>query len=126
PSKAIDLYVKRTIPASLYNDVGLLFLESPVALEITPHIGIACPAPRPPPPSANCFGIGWGPARFRNKKVFDSIPKKMKLSLVAKDRCEDMLRKTRFRLHKSLLCTGGVKGIDTCRKDGGVLSRLPH
>ncbi|CAH2062305.1 unnamed protein product, partial [Iphiclides podalirius] len=108
---------------SLYNDIGLLFLESPVALDNAPHIGIACLAPRPPPPSANCFSMGWGAADFKNKKVFASILKKVKLPLVPKDRCEEMLRNTRlgrvFRLHESLLCAGGEEGVDTCRGDGG-------
>ena len=49
--------------------------------------------------------------------------KQVEIDIVEFEECQDRLRKTRlgidFNLHKSFVCGGGEKGIDTCTGDGG-------
>lgn len=51
--------------------------------------------------------------------------KKVELSLVPNDVCQQKLRKTRlgehFRLHDSFVCAGGEKGRDVCHVSETIL-----
>ena len=72
----------------------------------------------------DCVSMGWG------KKTIDAIDyeQRMKavrgLPIVPNDECQETLRsKTRlpskFNLHESFICAGGIEGKDTCEGDGG-------
>lgn len=50
---------------------------------------------------------------------YQNILKKIDLSIVPNDVCQQQLRSTRlgnfFRLHESFICAGGIRGEDTCK-----------
>jgi len=50
---------------------------------------------------------------------YQTVLKKVELSLVPNDLCQQQLRNTRlgnfFRLHDSFICAGGTKGVDVCK-----------
>uniref|UniRef100_A0A1Y9HB47 Peptidase S1 domain-containing protein n=1 Tax=Anopheles farauti TaxID=69004 RepID=A0A1Y9HB47_9DIPT len=106
----------------LYNDVALLFLDSPV--EENESIQTVC---LPPQDMAfnheTCFASGWGKDVFGKAGTYQVILKKIDLPVVPNDQCQKALRTTRlgakFNLHKSFICAGGVPGKDTCKGDGG-------
>ncbi|VVC97137.1 unnamed protein product [Leptidea sinapis] len=108
---------------SLYNDVALLFLESP--FQLAPNVGVACLGKVLPDPGTRCFSMGWGKYNQKRSKEKDQravILKKISLPLVSKEDCETALQNEYFgkyfRLHESLMCAGGEAG-DTCAEDGG-------
>ena len=50
--------------------------------------------------------------------------KQVKLSLVEKDKCQELIRATggsrrRWKMDQSYLCAGGEEGKDVCEGDGG-------
>lgn len=49
--------------------------------------------------------------------------KLIELNVVERNKCQDILRKTkvgkRFVLDPSFICAGGEAGMDTCKGDGG-------
>jgi len=110
--------------ASMFNDVALVQLDTPVKLQ--KHINTIC---IPHDKKTNydsrlCVSTGWGKNGFGGKNDrYQNVLKKVKLSLVSNDLCQQQLRQTRvgnyFRLHDSFICAGGVKGEDVCRGDGG-------
>ncbi|XP_013134248.1 PREDICTED: acrosin-like [Papilio polytes] len=104
------------------NDLALLVLKSPFILEEAPHIGVACLAPRVPPPAGPCYSMGWGRDFLDNNKNA-VILKKVELGYVEPASCQASLRRTRlgprYSLHASHLCAGGRPGVDTCKGDGG-------
>ncbi|XP_013164451.1 PREDICTED: tryptase beta-2-like [Papilio xuthus] len=109
---------------SLYNDIALLFLETPVVMDSQyPNIALGCLDRRPPPINTTCFSMGWGADNFNNKNVYASVLKKVKLQVLDHMICESLLKKTRlgplFKLHESFICAGGEQGLDTCKGDGG-------
>uniref|UniRef100_A0A1Y9HAQ2 Phenoloxidase-activating factor 2 n=1 Tax=Anopheles farauti TaxID=69004 RepID=A0A1Y9HAQ2_9DIPT len=103
-------------------DVALLFLDRPVELMDT--VNTICL----PPADHNfdfsrCFASGWGKDVLGPLGAYQTIQKKIELSVVSRERCEMALRKThlgyRFQLPSSFICAGGEKGRDMCRGDGG-------
>ena len=54
---------------------------------------------------------------------YQEILKQVEMDLVDFKSCQERLRETRlgadFILHKSFLCGGGTKDVDTCTGDGG-------
>lgn len=106
----------------LFNDVALLFLESPV--NEADNVGVVClPPPGPYAPQSLCVASGWGKDLFGKEGRYQVILKKVELPIVDKNRCQTALRKTRlgqhFELHRSFICAGGEIGKDVCKGDGG-------
>lgn len=106
----------------LYNDVALLFLDSPLKLD--EGIQTVCL----PPPNAKfdhtrCFVSGWGKDVFGKAGTYQAILKKVELPVVPNAQCQTSLRSTRlgpkFVLHNSFMCAGGELGKDACKGDGG-------
>lgn len=106
----------------LYNDIALLFLESPLKLD--EGIQTVCL----PPPNAKfdlqrCFVSGWGKDVFGKTGSYQAILKKVELPVVPNAQCQAALRSTRlgpkFVLHNSFMCAGGEVGKDACKGDGG-------
>ncbi|CAH0730206.1 unnamed protein product, partial [Brenthis ino] len=108
--------------AHTHNDVALLILKSPFELNDAPHIAVACLELKLPPPGTICYSMGWGDD-FMNGNKYANVLKKIKLQLVAAEKCQNQYRNTRlgrgYTLHRSLTCAGGVAGVDTCIGDGG-------
>ncbi|KAL3278693.1 hypothetical protein HHI36_016229 [Cryptolaemus montrouzieri] len=107
---------------ALFNDVALLYLESPV--EIAENVDVVCLPPQDAVyDNSRCFASGWGKDEFGKKGKYQIILKKIELPVVPRDTCQSELRKTRlgeyFELHPSFICAGGEKGKDTCKGDGG-------
>ncbi|XP_076250481.1 phenoloxidase-activating factor 2-like [Rhynchophorus ferrugineus] len=107
---------------ALYNDVAVLYLQSPV--EIAKNVEPVCLPPQDfSLNAATCFASGWGKDVFGQKGKYQVILKKIDLGLVSNPVCQDRLRTTRlgkfFQLHKSFICAGGEPGKDTCKGDGG-------
>lgn len=107
---------------SLANDIALLILEQP--FDLAENIQPACLPPKNTKfDGANCFASGWGKNIFGKEGKYQVILKKVQLPVVAHDKCQASLRKTRlgnrFRLDPSFVCAGGRAGEDTCRGDGG-------
>lgn len=108
---------------SLFNDIAVLFLKTPVQLE--PHIGILC---LPPNNLRNlsktdCIANGFGKDSPGRDGAYSPVVKRVQLDLVPRKKCEESLRKTRlkssFELHRSFICAGGKEEVDTCYGDGG-------
>ncbi|XP_050359645.1 phenoloxidase-activating factor 2-like [Nymphalis io] len=110
------------VRAHAHNDVALIILKEPFDLDGAPHIGVACLEQKLPSPGTECFSMGWG-IDFINGEKYASILKKLKLPLVAADKCQNFYRNSPlgqfYSLHKSLTCAGGEAGVDTCMGDGG-------
>ncbi len=53
------------------------------------------------------------------KGVYQNILKRIDLPIVPRNKCQRLLQTTRlgsrFQLHDSFLCAGGIEGIDTCK-----------
>jgi len=109
-------------PAALFNDVALLFLESPI--DLGPESDVVC-LPRQDEvfDGSRCFATGWGKDQYGQAGKYQHVLKKIELPLVPQSTCQDSLRKTRlganFKLHESFVCAGGEPGKDTCKGDGG-------
>lgn len=69
-----------------------------------------------------CKVSGWG-TTTANSEMYSEELMYQNVSIVEKDDCSNMFRRTRlgrhFKIHKSHLCAGGLKGIDACKGDGG-------
>ncbi|XP_046385973.1 phenoloxidase-activating factor 2-like [Ischnura elegans] len=109
--------------STLFNDVALLFFDE--AIKPAKHIGIICLPEKDqvPLPATRCLASGWGMTEFGKEGKYSTILKTVEVPVVGSDKCQAYLRKTRlgeyFKLHKSFMCAGGEKGIDTCKGDGG-------
>jgi len=115
-------------PPGVFYDLALLALN--VDADTTkPNIGVAClPSLGTASQSGDTFVIdqcvvaGWGKESFGASGI-SSVLKKMKVPLVDQLSCQNELQKnrlgSRFRLHESFLCAGGVNGEDACTGDGG-------
>ncbi|XP_052873055.1 phenoloxidase-activating factor 2-like [Anopheles cruzii] len=106
----------------LYNDVALLFLDSP--FKSNEAIQPVCLPPQDMVfDHQTCFASGWGKDVFGKAGSYQVILKKIDLPVVPNDQCQSALRTTRlgakFNLHKSFMCAGGIPGKDTCKGDGG-------
>uniref|UniRef100_A0A336KSU8 Phenoloxidase-activating factor 2 n=1 Tax=Culicoides sonorensis TaxID=179676 RepID=A0A336KSU8_CULSO len=113
---------------SLHYDMALLILESPFTLNS--HINTVClPTQNYQTNSANCFATGWGKDKFGASGVYSVIMKKISLPMVPSKTCENKLKQTRlsskFKLHNTFVCAGGVIGRDTCEGDGGAPLHCP-
>lgn len=107
---------------SLFNDIALLFLKSPV--DIAENVNVVClPEKDTTFDYANCFATGWGKTTFGERGRYSNILKKISLPIVPRDKCQNRLRTTRlgenFVLHRSFICAGGNREEDTCEGDGG-------
>jgi hypothetical protein len=123
-----DRLVKTTVihpdyyGGALYNDVGLIFLETPV--EYAENVDVVCLPPQGAVfDNSQCYATGWGKDSYGKEGRYQVILKKVNLPVVTRDTCLQALRKTRlgpyFNLHESFICAGGVRGKDTCKGDGG-------
>lgn len=107
---------------ALYNDIALLFLDSPV--DLAENIQTVCLPPQGATfDFSRCFASGWGKDVFGKEGKYQVILKKIDLPIVPHDQCQASLRTTRlgkfFELHNSFVCAGGETGKDTCKGDGG-------
>ncbi|XP_017837498.1 phenoloxidase-activating factor 2 [Drosophila busckii] len=123
-----DRYVKEIVyheqynKGTLYNDVALLFLETPFTLQeniqpvCLPNVGEIFDYDR-------CYATGWGKNKFGKDGEYQVILKKIDLPVVPNAKCQTDLRQTRlgkhFNLNESFMCAGGEKDKDTCKGDGG-------
>merc|ERR1712080_605168 len=68
-------------------------------------------------------GQMWGKDKFGSDGRYASILKEVVYPIVGRPECQKKLRETRlgrfFELDKSFMCAGGIKGVDTCKGDGG-------
>ncbi|XP_066953863.1 uncharacterized protein [Macrobrachium rosenbergii] len=107
--------------ASLHNDIALIELETPLVFQY--HINSVClPSVNQIPESGTrCIASGWGKDAFTGN--YQAILKKVDVPFVARDYCQQLLRKTRlgkyFVLDKSFMCAGGEENKDACEGDGG-------
>lgn len=107
----------------LYNDVALMFLDSPV------RFGQSVDSICLPPQNfqfvhgERCFVSGWGKDDYGKQGKFPRILKKVELPIVSRSVCQSLLQKTilgrYFNLHRSFICAGGEEGKDACNGDGG-------
>lgn len=107
---------------ALFNDIALLFLKNPV--DIDENVNVVClPKKDTVFDRSRCYASGWGKDSFGKEGKYQVILKKVDVPVVPRDSCQEKLRTTRlgkhFDLHKSFICAGGEKGIDTCKGDGG-------
>nr|XP_029712868.1 phenoloxidase-activating factor 2-like [Aedes albopictus] len=105
----------------LFSDLALLVLEENFVAD--EHIQLIC---LPPQNKAfyddSCFTTGWGKVDF-SAQNHQTILKRIEVPIVPRQQCEAHLRTThlgsKFRLHDSYICAGGLEGVDTCTGDGG-------
>lgn len=105
----------------LYNDVALIFMDSP--FELTDNVDTVClPEAGQVFTGRGCYATGWGRDSF-GSGAYQKILRKVELPMVPHDECQTRLRRTRlgpfFKLHNSFVCAGGEEGRDTCQGDGG-------
>lgn len=84
------------------------------------HINTVClPQADFVPYQTDCLASGWGKYAFGASEKTSIIQQKVPLSIVEFNQCEQELRTTRlgkgYRLDKSVICAGGVLGVDTCQ-----------
>ncbi|XP_037918151.1 phenoloxidase-activating factor 2-like [Hermetia illucens] len=104
--------------STLYNNIALLLLESPV--ELAENVQTIClPPANTTFDHSRCIATGWG----REQKAYQDIMKMIELPVVPFDDCQTSLQRTRlgkrFQLHSSFLCAGGEPDKDACRVTGG-------
>lgn len=107
---------------ALRNDAALLILKDPV--ELVGNVKTICLPPHNYAfDSSYCVASGWGKDIFGKEGEYQAILKKIELPIIDHKKCQSLLRKTRlgryFLLNKTFLCAGGIKGVDTCKGDGG-------
>lgn len=72
---------------------------------------------------AQCLATGWGKNAFGNIGNYQTTLKRVDLTIIPRDECQNRLRQTRlgqhFILDGSFVCAGGQAGFDTCQGDGG-------
>uniref|UniRef100_A0A1Y1N5M6 Phenoloxidase-activating factor 2 n=1 Tax=Photinus pyralis TaxID=7054 RepID=A0A1Y1N5M6_PHOPY len=124
-----DRGIKETIvhpryrSGTLFYDVALLVLESPV--QLTENVDVVCLPDKSTVVSSNlfCYGTGWGRKVFTEEKTNSTILKKVELAVVDREACLKRLKSTRlgshFKLHETFICAGGEIGLDLCKGDGG-------
>lgn len=100
---------ERFIKQNLQNDIALLVLRDPFVM--TPAINVICL----PPKNNNfenhkCFSSGWGRKFFNVRELYQAYLKKVEMSVVESQQCQDLLRETRlgkdFVLDEGFLCAG--------------------
>jgi len=107
-----------------HNNFALLMMSN--KFDIMSHISPIClPQPGKPPQTPEfCVSHGWGKDKFGSSGKYQEILKEVVVPVVSNEQCQKDLREnTRlgqfFELDDSFMCAGGVKGIDTCKGDGG-------
>lgn len=114
---------------NLFNDIALLRLDEPVKL--ADHINVICLPSQDEffDAAKSCVANGWGKSSFGVENRYAVILKKLEIDMVAHQRCNQLLKRTRlgnkFRLHGSFVCAGGEEGKDTCTGDGGAPLACP-
>jgi len=108
--------------ANHHNNFAVLFVEK--AFEIQDHISPVClPQPCAVYDHKNCVANGWGKDKFGSDGKYSTILKEVTYPVVDSATCQDQLRQTRlgpfFELDASFICAGGIRGVDTCKGDGG-------
>ncbi|RZC40172.1 Trypsin domain containing protein [Asbolus verrucosus] len=110
---------KYHLRSTLYNDIALLILNS--SLSKVENIGSIClPSSREDYDPTDCFVTGWG--NVHGQEYFSNILKKIPLSLVSNNDCQNALRTklgNEFILDHSFICAEGESGADACSGDGG-------
>merc|ERR1711915_249808 len=107
---------------NLQNDWAVLFTSEDFIL--SSNIDTAClPEPEEDFSGTTCFATGWGKDKFGAEGEYQVVLKEIDLPVVDNYQCQERLRQTRlgskYKLHDSFLCAGGVNGKDTCKGDGG-------
>ena len=107
-----------------HNNFALLMMSN--KFDIMSHVSPIClPQPGKPPQTPEfCVSHGWGKDKFGSSGKYQEILKEVVVPVVSNEQCQKDLREnTRlgqfFELDDSFMCAGGVKGIDTCKGDGG-------
>jgi len=107
---------------NLQNDFAVIFLTEDFIL--APHIDTIClPQAGEIFDGQTCFATGWGKDLFGSNGQYQVVLKEIDLPVVNHASCQEKLRTTRlgsrFKLHDSFTCAGGINGKDTCKGDGG-------
>ncbi|VVC27191.1 Peptidase S1, PA clan,Serine proteases, trypsin family, histidine active site,Serine proteases, trypsin [Cinara cedri] len=109
---------------TMYNDVAVIELSSDVTLQ--QHINTICIPSNERQVNydpQSCVSMGWGKNGIEKINLYQTVLKKVKLSIVPNDICQQKLRNTRlgnyFILNESFICAGGLHGEDVCKGDGG-------
>ena len=71
----------------------------------------------------DCVAMGWGKKKS-DADEYEVSMKQIKLPMVPNDQCQKALRDktylfSRWKLHSSFVCAGGIEGEDACDGDGG-------
>ena len=108
--------------ANHHNNFAVLFAEQ--AFKLQDHIQPVClPQPCAAYDHNNCVANGWGKDKFGSDGRYSTILKEVTYPIVDSATCQDQLRRTRlgpfFELDDSFICAGGIRGVDTCKGDGG-------
>lgn len=103
--------------STLFNNVALLVLETPITLSA--HINTVCLPPQNFRfDGTSCFGAGWGADNWESKGSYRVNLKKVELPAVPLAKCQDRLRSTKlgsyFKIHPSFMCAGGALNVDLC------------
>ncbi|KAJ2939506.1 hypothetical protein O0L34_g6334 [Tuta absoluta] len=127
---AKEIYIHKDFnPKSLKFDLGLVLLQQPIQLDA--HINVLCMPEQDEEfdQYKGCIANGWGKDSFGGQGRYAVILKKLELDMVAHERCQALLRRTRltakFKLHPTFVCAGGEEGKDTCQGDGGAPLACP-
>ncbi|KAF7270783.1 hypothetical protein GWI33_016288 [Rhynchophorus ferrugineus] len=109
---------------TLYNDIAILRMSSPVDWSKHPHISPAClPHPQDDYTGSRCWTTGWGKDAFGDFGKYQNILKEVDVPIVNFGQCQRQLQNTRlgydFKLHPGFVCAGGEEGKDACKGDGG-------
>ncbi|XP_074029638.1 uncharacterized protein isoform X1 [Leptinotarsa decemlineata] len=109
---------------TLYNDIAVLRMDTPVDWSKHPHISPAClPHPHDEYTGSRCWTTGWGKDAFGDFGKYQNILKEVDVPVVSNSICQRQLQQTRlgydFKLHPGFICAGGEEGKDACKGDGG-------
>ncbi|ALC46428.1 CG13318, partial [Drosophila busckii] len=110
-------------PNNLQNNVAILKLATPIAINTRSTIGTVC-LPATNFVGQRCWVAGWGKNDFGPTGAYQAIMRQVDVPLIPNANCEAALRATRlgptFQLSPtSFVCAGGEAGKDACTGDGG-------
>ena len=71
----------------------------------------------------DCVSMGWG-KKSSDADEYEVSMKQIRLPMVPNDQCQQALRDktylfSRWKMHSSFVCAGGIEGEDACDGDGG-------
>ena len=71
----------------------------------------------------DCVSMGWG-KKSSDADEYEVCMKQVRLLMVPDDQCQQALRNKTYifdnwKLHPGFVCAGGIKGSDTCERNGG-------